>query len=60
MRVAIFVDAGYLYAEGSKPLSPSGIAPLPRVDVALDLSKIIKQLRAVAGEKAPNAALLRI
>lgn len=60
MRVAIFVDAGYLYAEGSKPLSPSGIVPLHRADVELDLPVIIDQLRAVAGEKAPNAALLRI
>ena len=60
MRVAIFVDAGYLYAEGSKSLSPSGAIPLPRADVELDLPVVIENLRAIAGEKAPNAALLRI
>ena len=60
MRVAILVDAGYLYAEGSKSLSPSGATPLPRADLALDLPVVIEQLRAVAGEQAPNAALLRI
>ena len=60
MRVAIFVDAGYLYAEGSKSLSPSSATPLPRAAVELDLPVVIEKLQAIAGAKAPNAALLRI
>ena len=56
MRVAILVDAGYLYAEGSKSLSPSGATPLPRADVELDLPVVIEQLRAVAGEQAGSVS----
>lgn len=60
MRVAVFVDAGYLYAEGSKSLSPSGATPIPRASVALDLPAIIAHLRDIADAKAPNTPLLRI
>ena len=60
MRVAIFVDAGYLYAEGSKSLSTSSGAPLPRASVALDLPAAIAQLRAIAAATAPDSPLLRI
>ena len=56
MRVAILVYAGYLYAEGSKSLSPSGATPLPRADVELDLPGVIEQLRAVAGAKAGSVS----
>ncbi len=50
MRIAIFVDAGYLYAEGSKPLSVSG-APLPRAGLVLNLNATLAQLRDTAAEK---------
>ena len=57
MRYAVFVDAGYLYAQGSKLLAGDRIQ---RDDVNLDLSAIINTLRAAAGRKAPNSGLLRI
>jgi uncharacterized LabA/DUF88 family protein len=60
MRIAVFIDAGYLYAEGSKPLSASRTSPLPRVSVELNQPEIVAKLRATASEKAENASLLRI
>ena len=60
MRVAIFVDAGYLYAEGSKSLSTSSGTPLPRASVALDLPAAIAQLRAIAAATVLDSPLLRI
>jgi uncharacterized LabA/DUF88 family protein len=57
MRSAIFVDAGYLYAQGSKTLSSEG---LRRVDVQLDLLQTIQKLRQTAATKSQDAPLLRI
>ena len=41
MRVAVFVDAGYLYAQGSKAVAGQ---KLVRAQVALDLPKTIAKL----------------
>ncbi len=52
MRTAVFVDAGYLYAAGSKLLS--GIA-LPRTAVQLDLDAALRSLRhAVEASSRPR------
>ena len=56
-RVAVFVDAGYLYAAGSIALL--GINA-PRSVIDLNQSEVIAKLRAAAAEKANGAQLLRI
>ena len=56
-RVAIFVDAGYLYAAGSAAVFGSGQR---RADVALDFESTLSKLQETAQAKAHNAALLRI
>ncbi len=56
-RVAIFVDAGYLFAQGSVALTGS---QKPRASTLLDAPAIISELRTVATEKASHARLLRI
>ena len=56
-RVAVFVDAGYLYAAGSIALL--GINA-PRSMIDLNQAEIIAKLRATAAEKANDAQLLRI
>ena len=54
MRVAVFVDAGYLYAAGSFGQT------LPRYDVQLDVSAVIDKLKEAACELTDGAKLLRI
>lgn len=56
LRYAVFVDAGYLYAQGSKVLANQR---LPREDVDLNLSVILRKLRQVARNRATGASLLR-
>lgn len=56
-RVAIFVDAGYLFAQGSAALAGSKKA---RDEIVLDASQIIAALRSLASAKAPECRLLRI
>ena len=56
-RVAIFVDAGYVFAQGSAALAGSKVQ---RVDCRLDTKAIIKILRNAAAELAPDCRLLRI
>ena len=56
-RVAIFVDAGYLFAAGSTSISGSN---QPRVDLILNQRAIIDKLREIAKSKTNNASLLRI
>jgi uncharacterized LabA/DUF88 family protein len=56
-RVAIFVDAGYLFAQGSVALTGS---QKPRASTLLDAPAVISELRTVANEKASHARLLRI
>lgn len=60
MRYAIFVDAGYLYAEASKPLSASGSDRMERRYIVLDQAEIIGKLLETASAKTDDAALLRI
>lgn len=57
MRVAVFVDAGYLHAAGSVALA--GSVRLRR-DVDLNLPSIIDKLKATASSIATGASLLRI
>ena len=56
-RIAIFVDSGYLFAQGSAALHGSKIA---RSGLSLDAPKVISELKAVAAEKASDCKLLRI
>ena len=56
-RVAIFVDAGYLYARGSEVISGS---PQPRAAIKLNRQDTLDKLRLTAREQANKATLLRI
>ena len=56
-RVAIFVDAGYLYAAGSVALAGS---KQPRNTLDLDQDATLDTLRATAATKTADADLLRI
>ena len=56
-RVAIFVDAGYLYAAGSIAIAGSN---QPRVNLVLKRVEVIRKLIEIAYAKADNAKLLRI
>jgi len=56
-RCAVFVDAGYLFAQGSTALTGSKKA---RTQLSLDPSVVISELKAIAAAKAPDAKLLRI
>ena len=57
MRYAVFVDAGYLFAQGTKVLAGQ---KLPRDHVDLDLPALIDKLRITSDSRAPGASLLRI
>jgi uncharacterized LabA/DUF88 family protein len=56
-RVAVFVDAGYLFAQGSAALTGS---KQPRELLALDPTIARDALASYAANKAPKASLLRI
>jgi uncharacterized LabA/DUF88 family protein len=56
-RVAVFVDAGYLFAQGSVALTGS---QKPRASTILDAPAAIDALKAFSIEKARHARLLRI
>jgi uncharacterized LabA/DUF88 family protein len=56
-RHAIFVDAGYVFAQGSVSLSGS---KTPRTQLKLDAPEIIAQLTALAQTKSTSVPLLRI
>ena len=57
MRYAVFVDAGYLFAQSSKALAGE---TLQRDQVDLDMPAVIRKLRITADDRAPDANLLRI
>lgn len=57
MRAAIFVDAGYLFAQGSVALSG---AKQPRPSMSLNVTAAIAELSAIAQARAPNRDLLRV
>ena len=46
MRVAVFVDAGYLYAEGAKAI---GLSPQERYMLDLDIPQAIDKMKTLAG-----------
>ena len=56
-RYAVFVDAGYLYAQGSVALAGR---KLSRENIELNLSATIDKLRNSSGSRTDNAPLLRI
>ena len=56
-RCAVFVDAGYLFAQGGAALTGS---KKPRAELALNAGVAVEALRAVAGKRAPECRLLRI
>jgi uncharacterized LabA/DUF88 family protein len=59
MRVAVFVDAGYVYAQGS--CAVTGLkTPKPREQIALDESKIAELLKEEAEISSAGKELLRI
>ena len=59
MRVAVFVDAGYVYAQGSTTLS--GLkTPKPRDQLELNEAAIAKRLKALAATTSNGKELLRI
>ena len=56
-RVAVFVDAGYLYAAGSIAIHGSN---LPREMVTLNLPEAVGKLTLMAGERTNGKSLLRV
>jgi uncharacterized LabA/DUF88 family protein len=56
-RHAIFVDAGYVFAQGSFSLLGSKI---PRTQLRLDAGEIVTQLTSLALSQSPDVQLLRI
>ncbi len=56
-RTAIFVDAGYLYAQGSASLNGSKVK---RESLQLNHEGFLKKLRSISDAVQPNASLLRI
>lgn len=56
-RVAVFVDAGYLFAQGSKALTG---ANRKRTDLSLDPQKTINALSELSKSLSPESELLRV
>ena len=56
LRSAVFVDAGYLYAQASVALASQ---KLPRYQVTIDLDRTIVRLRCQSASSTDNAPLLR-
>ena len=57
MRTAAFVDAGYVYAAGSKLLSGTN---LPRNSVQLGIDAVLGALRDFVTVVSPSSSLLRV
>jgi uncharacterized LabA/DUF88 family protein len=57
LQLAVFVDAGYLYAQGSALLAGQ---KQPRNAVSLNIASVLQHLRTAAKAAEPNARLLRI
>lgn len=56
-QIAVFVDAGYLYAQGSVLLKGRN---LRRESIRLSEKEVLDQLVEMAGAVAPDCRLLRI
>jgi uncharacterized LabA/DUF88 family protein len=59
MRIAVFVDAGYLYAQGSIAVTKAK-KPKPREELTLDIQKFLAKIKELTKELAPNKGLLRV
>ena len=59
MRIAVFVDAGYLYAQGSIAITKAK-KPKPREELTLDVQKFLAKIKELIKEFAPNKGLLRV
>jgi hypothetical protein len=57
LQIAVFVDAGYLYAQGSALLAGQ---KQPRTSIRLVVSDALTQFAKTAEQVAPPARLLRI
>lgn len=57
MRIAVFVDAGYLFAGGGTALTGQLVR---RADISLSATSILDELKVFARAKAPDSSLLRI
>jgi uncharacterized LabA/DUF88 family protein len=57
LQLAVFVDAGYLYAQGSSLLAGQ---KQPRNTLSLNVNAVLQHLRTAARTAEPNARLLRI
>jgi uncharacterized LabA/DUF88 family protein len=56
-RVAVFVDAGYLFAQGSAAITGS---KKPRSQLVLSDAAVLQELRATTAARSGNLSLLRI
>lgn len=56
-RTAVFVDAGYLHAQGSALLAGQ---KQPREQIILDIDRTLRHLRKFCNENAPDERLLRV
>ena len=59
MRIAVFIDAGYLYAQGSIAITKAK-KPKPREELILDTQKLVAKIKELTKDLAPNKGLLRI
>lgn len=57
LSIAVFVDAGYLFAQGSHALSGSNV---PRSQLKLDSIAAVKELTGIAMDKGVDCRLLRV
>lgn len=57
LQIAVFVDAGYLYAQGSALLAGE---KQPRASIRLSVKEVLKQLAEEANGVSPGNRLLRI
>jgi uncharacterized LabA/DUF88 family protein len=57
LQIAVFVDAGYLYAQGSALLAGQ---KQPRNQVQLSILRVLSQLRSTREVVAPGTRLLRV
>jgi len=56
LQIAVFVDAGYVYAQGSALIAGQ---KQPRTAIALNVQEILARLRKVAEDACPDGRMLR-
>ncbi len=57
-RVAVFIDAGYLFAQGSAALT--GASKLSRSRLSLNETAAVSEMMAAANAKSGGASFLRV